>query len=268
MAGSSARFRVLPDFLIIGAQKSGTSSLYFYLQQHPSIRLPLGITKEVHYFDLNFHRGESWYRGHFPLAVLMKKGKRVLRTFEATPEYTCHPRAAARIAQSLPSTKLILIVRNPIDRAFSHYNMQVLRTLETLDFEAALDAEAERVEPELERILSDPLYPGLKYLQFSYMRRGLYIDQIERYRKLFPSEQLMIIDFLRLKQNPIEVYREVLGFLGLPLFESVKLENINEGPYIAERKQMSSATRTRLQEFFREPNERLYNLLGRDLGWR
>lgn len=270
-AHSTSGSRVLPDFLLIGAQKAGTSSLYFYLQQHPNVILPVAITKETHYFDLNFLKGESWYRGHFPRRVAMRAAaarKGVAMTFEATPEYIVYPRAAERIARILPDTKAVLTLRNPIDRAFSHYNMQVLRTLEGLSFEDALDAECERIEPHYERILRDPEHVGIEFLQFGYTRRGIYVDQIENWHRHHKPENLLVIEMGEIQRDPVATFRKVQRFLGLPTFDDAILENINPGNYVTRKIEMKPETRERLRNFFRSHNQRLYDYLGVDYGWR
>ncbi|MEJ2557594.1 MAG: sulfotransferase domain-containing protein, partial [Anaerolineae bacterium] len=119
--------RVLPDFLIIGAQKCGTDSLFRYLGGHPCIKL--ASSKEAHYFDLKFDKGINWYRSHFPLIPYKYSVKRLrkqdLITGEATPYYLFHPHAPGRAAAIVPHVKLIVLLRNPADRAYSHYNHEV-----------------------------------------------------------------------------------------------------------------------------------------------
>jgi hypothetical protein len=267
---ATGTWRALPDFMIVGAQKAGTSSLFYYLQQHPAVRLPVGITKEIHYFDLHFDRGLTWYQGHFPLRTSMRRtatrGLR-LQTFEATPEYMFHPLAPARIAATLPRMKAIMVLRNPIDRAYSHYNMQVVRGIEPLEFDEALAVEDERINPPLERIHRDTSYDGLKYMQYAYARRGVYIDQILAWRQAFPDGPLLVLDYAELSRDPAALYRRVLAFLELPPHDDVRLDNINEGSYRGAKKRMTDAARERLAEHFRPHNERLYAHLGQDLGW-
>ena len=116
----TAPFRALPDFLIVGAQKGGTSSLYAYLAQHPSV-LP-SFRKEVKFFDCNYFCGHTWYRAHFPLRYKLSRGNRI--TGEGTPNYLFHPTALQRLALTLIDVKIIILLRNPADRAYSHYQHQ------------------------------------------------------------------------------------------------------------------------------------------------
>ena len=126
-------FHLLPDYLIIGAQKCGTGSLYRYLNQHP--RIKSGITKEVRFFDKYYNRGINWYRVFFPFKDLL--GRKYL-TGDATPRYLDHPHAPKRVKEIIPNVKFIVLLRNPIDRAYSMYNMRVSRGRETHSFEESL----------------------------------------------------------------------------------------------------------------------------------
>ena len=142
---------MLPSFLILGAQRAGTSSLYNYLRQHPSLRLPR--KKEMHFFDLYYMRGLKWYARQFPAFVF----NRTKKTGEATPYYLFHPAVAERVANALPNVKLIALLRDPTVRAFSHFQMSVFKGNETiLDFEVALAAEHERLQGETENLMADP----------------------------------------------------------------------------------------------------------------
>src|SRR5207248_4207503 len=128
----TARLRATPDFLVVGAQRSGTTSLFRYLAAHPAVGAP--VRKEIQYFTLHYQRGDGWYRTHFP----MTGRQRV--TFEATPYYLFHPAAPQRAASSVPHAKVIVLLRDPVSRTFSHWQHNASRGLEHLGFEAALDA--------------------------------------------------------------------------------------------------------------------------------
>src|SRR5437764_5111475 len=121
--GITSSLRLLPDFLIIGTQRGGTTSLYHYLKTHPCVQL--ANTKDTHFFDKKFNKGLSWYRGHFPTRLGKYYTQRVRQqpfvTGEASPSYLFHPHAPGRVAQLLPSARLIVLLRNPVDRAYSQY---------------------------------------------------------------------------------------------------------------------------------------------------
>ena len=148
----------MPDFLIIGTQRGGTTSLYNYLLARPQIAA--ATRKEVHFFDNNFHRGIPWYRAHFPSLIQGDmaetiRGQRFI-TGEASPYYLFHPHAPARAALVVPKAKLIVLLRNPVDRAYSHYCRMVKKGRETLSFEDALAQEEIRTRGEGQRLAADP----------------------------------------------------------------------------------------------------------------
>jgi hypothetical protein len=254
-----------PDFLIIGAQKGGTTSLYSYLCQHPEV--VAARTKEVQYFSENFARGSAWYRRHFPVLVsrepqrLLGAGR--LRTGEATPYYLFHPHAPKRVRAGLPRVKLIALLRNPIDRAYSHHRYHVKLGDEVMGFEAAIAAEPERLAGELERMGRDEGYVSDPHRNFSYLARGLYADQLERWLECFPREQLLVIQSERFFADPVAGYRRVIRFLGLSEHELDTYEAANVGSY----EDMDPATRARLVDYYQEPNERLYTLLRERFDW-
>lgn len=263
---ATGSMRALPDFLLIGAQKSGTSSLFYYLQQHPDVQLPTGITKEVHYFDHHHGRGENWYRGHFPLrstiARRARKTGRPTMTFEATPEYLFVPEAPSRIVELLPGRKFVAVLRDPIDRAYSQYKMEVKKTLEKRSFDEAITAELDVLEAEQS---SGVLATDFDPLLFWYVRRGLYAEQLERWFAAAPVESLLVLGFDELKADPMGLYRRVLRFIGLREEVDVRLENINEGGYRRDKeRRLSQETESRLRAFLRPHNERLVDLIGLD----
>jgi hypothetical protein len=263
----TAKQRVLPDFLIIGAQKCGTTSLYDYLVQHPAV-LPARY-KEPRYFTRNYKAGVDWYRSQFPLAwvrdgLAKVRGEPIL-TGEATPGMILYPWTASRVRQLLPGMKIIALLRNPIDRAYSGYYQMVRIGEERLGtFEEAIDAEPGRVGVEFTRMIDDPDYHSVGYGAFTYLTRGIYVDQLLRWAKEFPMNQIHVIDARELYREPMKVYARVLEFLGLSPYDRVRLERRNVAP---EYSPMSPATRERLIEFYRPHNARLYEWLGRDFGW-
>ena len=249
--------RPLPDFLILGAQKAGTTALYAYLRRHPAITGP--SWKEVSYFDRHYARGEAWYRGNFPNRA-RTRGKLV---GEASPSYLFHPLGPRRVRELVPEARLVALVRNPIDRALSHYNHEVALGRESLSFEEALAAEEERLRGEEERLVADPRYFSRAWWSHTYQARGRYADQLERWLELFPREQLLIVPSEELLAEPERAHARVLEFLGAPAHRLESYPRVFERQY----EPMSPETRARLAEEFAGPNRRLYELLGRDLGW-
>jgi hypothetical protein len=179
--------RKKPDFIIIGVQKGGTSSLFKYLSYHPQI-VP-SKKKEVHFFDNNFELGKYWYMNFFPWKWKCM-GK---KTGEASPYYIYHPHALARIKNHLPNVRLILLLRNPVERAFSEYNMALRKGKENItSFEEAIKKEI-MVKTEQTKMLNDPSYKSYFHQTFSYISRSMYADQIKSLLKYFSKEQVLII---------------------------------------------------------------------------
>jgi hypothetical protein len=259
--------RSLPEFLIIGGQRCGTTSLYQYLARHPAVA-PAALNKGIHYFDTNFDRSIRWYRSHFPTdaykaTLRLRRGVPRVITGEGTPYYVFHPLAPGRIAEALPDARSILILRDPVERAQSHYQHEVARGFETLPFEEALEREDERLAGEEERMLADPLYFSYSHQHHSYVARGKYLAQIERWLSFFPREQLLIMDAGDLFRDPDAAFRSVLRFLGLEEISLSGYAKMNAHTYST----MSGRARTFLESRFEESNRALGAFLGRDLGW-
>lgn len=252
---------MLPDFLIIGAQKGGTTFLYNVLRRHPHFEA--AVKKEIHFFDTSrFRRGVDWYRTHFPQQQ-QEDGQRVI-TGEASPYYLFYPHAARRVAETIPQAKLIALLRNPIDRAYSDYQHTLRQGNETLGFNEALDLEEERLRGEKEKILADESYRSIDYRRSSYLARGIYVDQLEEWHRYFDPKQLLILKSEDFFASPLETLELVLEFLGLPE-RDFKLEGKrNEGGY---SEPMDPETRRWLQEYYEPHNKRLYEYLGVDFGW-
>ncbi|MEM7312307.1 MAG: sulfotransferase domain-containing protein [Planctomycetota bacterium] len=245
--------RKLPDFIIIGSQKSGTTSLFDYLVQHPRIRGPL--TKEIHYFDLNFTKSIDWYQAFFP--------KECEITGEATPYYMHYPHSIRRISETLPSVKLFILLRNPVDRAYSAYQHQIWKKRETLSFPDALKHEAARTDGEFEKLDADEAYYSLNHHHFTYLERGIYHTQIERCFEYFPREQVMIIESSTFYGDTEGTYAKALNFLGLEAHKLSEYRNVALRKY----EPMSDETRQWLIDYYRPHNERLYQLLDRRFDW-
>lgn len=263
----TSRVRMLPDFLIIGAQRCGTTSLYRYLVQHPSVA-PTVMAKGVHYFDVDFDKGVDWYRGHFPTTWRRAFRRSVRRadliTGEGSPYYLFHPLVPGRVADLVPDVKLIVMLRDPVERAYSHYKHYRLRELEPLEtFEEALAAEEERLAGEVERLHVDPFYRAWDHQHFSYVARGMYAEQLERWRRFFPQEQLLVLKSEDFFADPGSAYSETLDFLGLPQRRLRAYERHNP----TSDSSMRPDTRRRLHELFAEPNRRLATFLGRPFEW-
>ncbi len=251
--------RGFPSVLIIGAQKAGTTSLFNYLVQHPDVLPP--IAKEVHYFDLRYDRGARWYQGCFPYRRRLRRGA---ITLEATPYYLFHPRVPHRVAQLLPDVKLIALLRNPIDRAFSHYQHEIRGGREPLSLAEALDREADRLAGEEERLRSDPAYYSVSHHRHSYLRRGHYAEQLDRWVEHFPRSRLMVVQSERLFREPAAVVDSVQQFLGLRPHRLKRYETFLPGAYTSG---LPPDLRSRLGAYFEPRNRELYQWLGEEFDW-
>lgn len=249
----------VPDFLIIGAQKCGTTSLYNYLIQHPQI-IP-ALYKEVHFFDINFEKGLDWYRRQFPL--LLESSKKWRITGEASPYYIFHPHTPKRVFQIMPKTKLIVLLRNPADRAYSHYHHQVRMGTESLSFNEAIKKEKSRLKSEIMKMLKDENYHSLPYQYYSYLARGRYVEQLKTWMNLFPMEQFLILKSEDFYSNPAIVFHRVLDFLELPRFELKQYTKDNTGDYL----KLDLQLRNDLLAYFKPYNRQLYKCLGIDFNW-
>ena len=219
--------RPLPDFLILGAQKAGTTALYAYLRWHPAITGP--SWKEVSFFDRHYGRGVRWYRGHFPLRP---RGRLV---GEASPGYLFHPLAPERVRETVPGARLIVLLRDPVDRALSHYHHEVGLGRERLSFEDALAAEEERTRGEEERMVREPSYFSHPWWDYTYVARGRYAEQLERWFAVFGREQLLVVASEELAADPQAAYGRVLAFLGAPAHDLGDYPRVYEQSYGAMR---------------------------------
>jgi hypothetical protein len=220
-----------------------------------------GYKKEVKFFDGNHHKGLDWYRYNFPLKEEMRDP--LAQAGEASPSYVFHPLVPQRIKEALPDIKLVLLLRDPVARAYSHYQGNMRKGQETLSFEEAIEQEESRLKGEKEAIIADQHYPMYKYLVYSYLSRGKYIEQVKNWLKSFPGEQILIQKSEDLFSDPQKVYSRVLEFLGLPDWKTENFKIINYGRYEG----MATGIENRLREYFDSYNHELYGFLGKNFGW-
>ncbi len=255
--------RRLPDFIIIGAQKSGTSTLYELLDQHP--QLAASYRKEVHFFDGgrdprvdNYALGEEWYRSNFPTCAELDEAT---KTFEATPLYMLNPLTAERIAETLPEAKVIALLRNPTDRAISHYLHERQRNMEDLDLLPALMAEEERLAP----VIARQDFKDHAFARKSYKCRGLYAQQLRRYHEHLSPDRVLAISSDDFFDRTSVTLQRVFEFVGVDHEHRVRdLEPRNVGSGEAGDE---AEARAYLDEFFAPHNEALYELIGERFDW-
>ena len=259
-AAAGAQTGALPDFVVIGAAKCGTTSFYDLLSRHPYVEPAL--EKELHYFTKNFDKGIEWYRSQLPPHRL--NGGRRSITGEATASYLFHPSVPERMAEVVPQARLIVLLRNPVDRAYSHYQYEVRTLRETRSFEEAIEAEKEwLLDKEDEPTLQQPR-TNVDPPRFEYLRWGTYVDHLLRWSKFFNGEQLLVLKSEDFYDHTLETLKLTQDFLHLPHWQpepSMLSKPQNTYP------KMSPVVRQRLEDFFEPYNQRLYEYLGVDFGW-
>ncbi|GGK14548.1 deacetylase sulfotransferase [Pilimelia terevasa] len=261
--------RMLPSFLICGGQRCGTTSLYRALAAHPAV-LKAVLHKGVHYFDVGYDRGPGWYRGHFPsqrAAARVEAATGVpAQTFESSPYYMYHPLAARRIAASLPRVRLLVLVRDPVERAYSQHAHEVARGFETLEsFPDALAAEPARLAGEEERLATDPSHYSFSHQHHAYVSRGEYAPRLARLADVLGRDRIHVVESERFFATPEKVYDEVLGFLGLPALGHPPFARHNARPRPAP---MDPGLRAALWDYYAPYDAHLAQWLGRPPIWR
>ena len=253
-----------PDFIIAGAQKSGTTSLYRYLSEHPMV-LPNKSWKEVHYYNNieNFRKGIGWYLNHFP----NKHAKQNRLTFEATPEYLYFPEIPKRIYNDLGPIKIIVILRNPADRAYSAWHMYHSFKDNPLDHLRALADPRSFVEAIDEELFSGS-YPSNH--PHHYIDRGKYIFQINRYEEVFGKKNVLVLNFSDLKKNLAQLLDTVCTFLNIPQFQSEQVSAFEKKQYNVGTYQKDDTQNQKimaLEAFFAPYNKMLFDRIGETYHW-
>ncbi len=267
---ATSRLRLLPDYLIIGTKRGGTTSLARWVLEHPDIR-PLFPAPEkrkgAYYFDVNYGRGEQWYRSHFPTRAAhnlrCRQAGRKLLVGEATPYYLYHPHAALRARRMTPNSKVIVLLRNPIDRAFGHWGERTRQGIETLGFEAALDAERHRCEGEEGMMLHDPSYVSFPHQHYSYVDQGRYSRGLKRWMDAYPPQQLLVLRSEDMYEDPAAIYQQVVDFLGISDYSPKAFAAWNN----KSNDSLEPALRRRLAAELAEDIAATEALVGRPMGW-
>ena len=260
-------YRLLPDFLIIGYHKCGTTSLYNYLIQHPNIAQ--AGRKEIQYFSMSYWRGINWYKSYFPTIFTKKKVEKKTNTKfitgEASAQYIYHPYSLERIKKTLPDVKLILLLRNPIDRAFSHYkHLKDIDAEKIETFEEVIELDSKRHEVMFDNFRKNKIKEyNHKFFLPPYISMGKYVIQIEKLFKIFPKENIIILESKELRDFPEKTTNRVFDFLNLSVMNNINFEEKNIGRYPP----MNSDTRTKLVECYRPYNKKLEKLLNRKFDW-
>lgn len=245
-----------PHYLIIGTQKGGTSSLYSALTQHPQVLK--AARKEVHFFDQYYARGYAWYLQQFPT------GSPDQIVGEASPFYMAHPLAAGRIHQHCPDTRIIVLLRNPADRAISHYHQEFRRHHDPMTLQQALDAETTRTANDWRALAEGKLLTHSAAQRFSYRQRGHYAEQLRPFLERFPRNQFFIDSSERFFYQPQQLLPDLYRFLGVdPDFHPSDLWPRKPGHY----GDADEKIRQDLLDYYRPMNEALFDLIGQRFDW-
>ncbi|HEX5017583.1 MAG TPA: sulfotransferase domain-containing protein [Actinomycetes bacterium] len=262
----TASRRALPTMLIVGAQRCGTTTLFKALCQHPSFVGPT-LRKGVHYFDLNSERPLDWYRAHFPtkssIAALQQRTGSGVVVGESSPYYLWHPLAPQRIAQALPGVRVVALLRDPVERAYSAHAHELARGFESETFERALELEPQRLAGEEERVAAGEIARSMPHQHQAYLRRGEYVDQLERMARAVGRDHVLVLDSADFWADPESNWPTVTSFLGLPPGHvTVQQHNARS------RAPMSPELRARLEAHYEPFDERLAQWWGRTPSWR
>ncbi len=262
----SAGLRVDPDFIVVGAQRCGTTSLFRALSQHPQIVRPT-FNKGINYFDVHYDKGSEWYSGHFPTRFSAHRkaaacpGDPVV--FEASGYYMFHPSAPGRIAADLPQVKLVAMLRDPVERAYSAWKHESARGFETEDFSTALALEDERLDGEVERMIADPLYQSFAHRHQAYRRRGQYADQLRDFLNHFDRSQLHVLYSESFFAEPSVEFARLCTFLDVDAPPMMEYDQHNSRP----SRSMPMEARKRLLDHFRPLDSDLEEIVGRRSPW-
>jgi hypothetical protein len=261
----TASARLLPDYLIVGGKRCGTTSLQAAIAAHPAV-LPPHSGKGTRYFDVNYDKGFRWFRGHYPTQLdAHYRGSRAgspVISGEASPYYCFHPAAFERIAARLPEVKILFVLREPVQRTVSHYHWEVRHGFESLSLADALNQEEERLTGERERLLADDSYRSFAHRHWSYQARGQYADQLDEAHRWFAPEQIRILRFEEFFADPAANVGEVYDFLGLDDFALPAFPSLERGGEPVP----DDAVRQQLQVAFERSNAILAERYGVEYG--
>jgi hypothetical protein len=266
----TASWRPLPDFLVLGTKRGGSTSAWRYLIQHPQV-MPMVTRwenlKSPHYFYWHYDKGPDWYRGHFPTvaarAVAQRRLGRPVVTGESSPYYLFDPRVPARVAADLPDARFIVLLRDPVKRAYSHYWERVDNDVEPLPFDQALAAEEQRVAGELDRMSAEPYYYSRAHDWYTYRERGIYAPQLRRWFEAVGRDRVLVLvseDMYRDEQAAMGTMAAFLGIEGTPIPDTTQHNYRPCEP-------MAPEVAAELREFYAPHNAELAELLGRELPW-
>lgn len=257
----TASYRLLPNFLIVGTQKGGTTSLYHYLTQHDNIdKSPI---KEINYFNLLNSQHINEYKHYFPLRINTLFNSKLI-CGEATPDYIIYPQIPKLIKETIPNVKIIMLLRNPVDRLFSHYSHNLMMNREWLTLNEAIDFEDKRIGKNKINIFTNKNDMIKNYSNYSYINKGLYYEQISYFKECFEDDKLLILQSEKLFKNPLEITNLCLQFLNLSKLDKIEAEPQNTRKVKID---IDKKLYQRLKEFYNPHNEKLYKMINQRFDW-
>ena len=261
--GLTSSIRVLPDFIVIGVGRGATTTLHHNLSKNPC--LFSASYDETGFFDDNYHLGLNWYRSLFPTKFIknktIKNHKKFL-SYEVTPTYIRRPWTAKRIKKTLPNVKLIAILRNPVDRAYSHYNMSISEGNYKNSFEDVVNKNLKELKELSSYDKGSDEYFKI-FVENSHISRGFYAEQLKIWLNIFDDKQIHITSTENLASNPQKTFSNIFNFLEIPDYKLEKLENKRKGNYLP----MEKDIREKLLNYFKPYNEELFELIGKKFNW-
>ena len=256
--GITSPFRTIPNFIVIGVKRCGTTTLYEQLSEHPCIE------KSAHdnlgFFNNNFELGMNWYKSHFVTNFRKKEIERKygkFATYDVTSSYIQKKKTAQNIFKTLPNVKLILILRNPTDRAYSEYNQNIIDENESRDFTELIKQEIN----EIQNMENENL--EFSSNKINLVKKGIYIKQILPWMDIFPKKQILIISTEEFDKNTTETYNKIFRFLELPKYEIKNERRYRKGNY----EKMKEETRKMLNNFYQKYNEELFQKIEKKFDW-
>ena len=254
--------RVIPDFLVIGAKRCGTTSLYQHLPEHPCIsKSPYD---NMGFFNDNFHLGVNWYKSFFPTTFTRKKIKSKFGNFlafDVTTKYMEEESTANNVYQTKPNMKIIIILRNPVDRAYSQYHLSVRQTAERRSFEDVVEENMNRLNKESHEHYE--IKPRFSAKEDNYLKKGLYALQLRYWLKIFPRENILTVSTEEFESNQQIIYNKIFEFLNISKFEVKNTKKMEKGNY----QPIKSETRNLLLDYFRPHNHELFELINMEFDW-
>lgn len=262
---ATARWRLTPSVIVVGAQRAGTTTLFRLLAEHPDLVRPT-LSKGTGYFDDAYRRGPRWYRAHFPLrwTARLLTGGREPRSFECSGYYLHHPLAAERIARDLPDVRVVVMLRDPVERAYSAHRHELARGFESEPFDRALALEDRRTRGEAARLARDPDHVSYAHRHHAYRARSDYAGQVQRFVEALGRDRVHVMEAERFFADPVAEFDALQDWLGLTRWRPRDVVAWNAEP----REPLSGGLRRELSDWFADREGPLVDLLGRPPAWR